>query len=44
MLRYDNEAGKGNHCHIGEREEPYRFTDRDTLIRDVRSTIKGFPP
>jgi len=44
VLRYDNESGKGDHRHIGEREEPYRFTDLDTLIRDFRSTIKGFLP
>jgi hypothetical protein len=34
MLRYDNEAGKGDHRHIRDREEPYRFTDPDTLLAD----------
>lgn len=26
IIRYDNEAGKGNHKHLGEREVPYPFT------------------
>ena len=29
---YDNERGKGNHRHFGERELTYRFTDVDTLM------------
>jgi hypothetical protein len=31
VLRYDNQAGKGDHKHIGEREAAYRFTDLDQL-------------
>lgn len=34
LLRYDNEAGKGDHKHLGERELPYSFTDLDRLIDD----------
>ncbi len=34
VLRYDNEAGKGDHRHVRERETPYRFTDLDTLLDD----------
>jgi hypothetical protein len=34
VLRYDNEAGKGDHRHIGDVEEPCRFTDTDTLLDD----------
>jgi hypothetical protein len=26
VLRYDNEAGKGDHRHVGGREEPIAFT------------------
>ena len=26
VLRYDNEAGKGDHKHIGEDAKPYIFT------------------
>ncbi len=25
-IRYDNETGKGDHCHYGNREEPYVFS------------------
>lgn len=34
VLRYDNEAGKGDHKHVDEREVPYRFTDMATLQAD----------
>ena len=34
VLRYDNEAGKGDHKHVGERERPYRFVDLPTLQTD----------
>lgn len=32
VLRYDNEAGKGDHEHIGDQEVLYRFTDLDGLM------------
>jgi Family of unknown function (DUF6516) len=34
VLRYDNEAGKGDHRHLLGGEGPYRFTDTDTLLAD----------
>jgi hypothetical protein len=34
VLRYDNEAGKGDHRHMKDSEEPYGFTDTDTLLAD----------
>lgn len=34
VLRYDNERGKGDHRHYGEREEPYRFTTPEALFAD----------
>jgi hypothetical protein len=34
VLRYDNEAGKGDHRHVRDREESYAFTDVDTLLAD----------
>lgn len=33
-VRYDNEAGKGDHKHIGPRETAYRFVDIETLQAD----------
>ena len=34
VLRYDNEAGKGDHRHVRDAEERYDFTDSDTLLAD----------
>ena len=34
MLHYDNETGKGDHRHVREVEEPYVFSDADTLLAD----------
>lgn len=33
-LRYDNEAGKGDHRHVDGREEPYEFISVDRLLDD----------
>ena len=40
VLRFDNEAGKGDHKHVGEREVPYRFTDVDSLQSDFWAEVK----
>jgi hypothetical protein len=37
LVRYDNEAGKGDHRHYGEWEEPYAFTGVDKLIEEFRN-------
>jgi hypothetical protein len=34
VLRYDNEAGKGDHRHIGGAQERYTFSDTDQLLTD----------
>jgi hypothetical protein len=34
LLRYDNEAGKGDHRHLGDAEWRYTFTDADSLLAD----------
>jgi hypothetical protein len=34
VMRYDNEAGKGDHVHEGGHEYPYRFIDAATLLMD----------
>jgi hypothetical protein len=39
-IRYDNETGKGDHCHYGNREEPYVFVDIDTLVADFMADVK----
>src|SRR3990167_5220071 len=40
VLRYDNEAGKGDHRHFGGTERAYRFTTPDKLIADFQSDIE----
>lgn len=39
VLRYDNEAGKGDHKHIGSQEVAYGFTTLDQLIDDFWADI-----
>lgn len=39
VLRYDNEAGKGDHKHIGAREIPYVFTTLDQLVDDFWAEV-----
>jgi len=42
LVRYDNEAGKGDHKHIGGREEPYSFTTVETLVANFQEDIDRF--
>jgi len=41
VLRYDNEAGKGDHKHVDEVEMPYQFADLDTLQTDFWTEVAG---
>ncbi|WP_244618766.1 DUF6516 family protein [Rhizobium sp. 18065] len=34
IVGFDNERGKGDHCHLDGVEKPYAFTDVDQLIAD----------
>ena len=34
VLRYDNEAGKGDHRHTRTRETTYEFESSDKLVQD----------
>ena len=40
VFRYDNEAGKGDHVHIGTVEKPYLFIDIDKLTTDFLADAK----
>ena len=44
VLRYDNEAGKGDHRHVGEAEMPYAFTSPDQLLADFWSDVDRWRP
>ena len=40
VLRYDNEAGKGDHRHWGDRESGYEFTTPEKLLADFQQDIE----
>ena len=44
VLRYDNEAGKGDHKHLGNAQLPYRFTTMDQLLEDFRRDVLNWRP
>ena len=39
VLRFDNEAGKGDHRHFGEKEGNYVFSTPEKLIADFQRAI-----
>ena len=41
VIGYDNERGKGDHKHMGDREEPYRFLNPQQLMADFMADVKG---
>lgn len=40
VLRYDNERGKGDHRHLGDREEPFDFTTLEALMRSFNQDVE----
>jgi hypothetical protein len=40
VLRYDNEAGKGDHRHVGDREQAYRFKGAEALLADFWTDVE----
>ncbi len=42
VLRYDNEAGKGDHRHIGKIEEPYHFAAPEALLVDFWNDVEAW--
>ena len=41
-VRYDNERGKGDHRHLGDREDDYVFTTLDQLLADFESDVNAW--
>lgn len=39
ILRYDNEAGKGDHRHLGDAQAPYRFTGMEQMQADFWADV-----
>jgi hypothetical protein len=44
VLRYDNEAGKGDHKHLGQQEAPYTFTTPAQLLTDFWNDVDRWRP
>lgn len=42
VIRYDNEAGKGDHFHVGDVETRYRFSSLDELFADFDRAIRRY--
>lgn len=40
VLRYDNEAGKGDHRHVGDKEQDYRFKSAEQLLADFWTEVE----
>jgi hypothetical protein len=41
VVRFDNEAGKGDHKHLNESEVPYEFADLDRLQEDFWTEVNA---
>ena len=42
VVGYDNERGKGDHKHLGALEQPYPFSDVQTLMNDFLADVEAF--
>lgn len=42
VLRFDNEAGKGDHKHIGAEQAPYAFSTLEQLVTEFLNEIDGW--
>lgn len=40
IIGYDNERGKGDHIHIGGRENPYVFSTVEVLVADFLANVR----
>lgn len=40
IVGYDNERGKGDHRHYGERESPYHFMTPEQLMNDFLADVE----
>jgi hypothetical protein len=41
IVGYDNERGKGDHKHLGDREVSYQFVSPQQLMADFMADVKG---
>ena len=40
IVGFDNERGKGDHCHMDGKELPYAFTGVDQLLEDFIAAVE----
>ena len=40
IVGFDNERGKGDHCHIDGKEVPYAFTSVEKLLEDFIAAVE----
>lgn len=40
VMRYDNEAGKGDHRHVGSTEYDYQFESAEQLLADFWTDVE----
>ena len=40
VVGFDNERGKGDHCHLDGKEMPYVFTSVDQLLEDFIAAVE----
>lgn len=41
VVGFDNERGKGDHCHLDGREMPYVFTTVEQLVEDFIAAVSA---
>lgn len=41
VLRFDNEVGKGDHKHFGEKQVRYVFTTTEQLVTDFWNAVEN---
>ena len=41
VVGFDNERGKGDHCHLRGQELPYSFTTVDALVEDFIAAVEA---
>lgn len=41
LVGFDNERGKGDHCHVGGRELAYAFVSVEQLVEDFIAAVEA---
>jgi hypothetical protein len=39
LVGFDNERGRGDHCHLAGRQQPYRFSTVEQLVEDFIAAV-----